>query len=202
MNWTAWNSVVANALTDRPSAVPSRASTTATRTRNQVGPSTSRPSTPTVQAETSSAWTIAEQPEGEGVADEEVGLAHGHGEQPLQRSAGPLAQGRDARDEEHHDEREDPEQRRADLVEGVRPGVDPARAARSATTGTTSSSATVRGSRRSCWSTRSAVARGHCARSCRRRLDEGEERALDVGGARTSQAARPGCRRRGSRRRA
>ena len=38
MNCTAWNSVAANALTKRPSAMPSNASRTATSSRNQNGP--------------------------------------------------------------------------------------------------------------------------------------------------------------------
>ena len=38
MNCTAWNSVRANALTSRPSAVPSTASATATTTSSQTGP--------------------------------------------------------------------------------------------------------------------------------------------------------------------
>ena len=51
MNCTAWNSVCAKALTNRPSAVPSTASTTATTPSSQTGPSTSRPSSPTLTAD-------------------------------------------------------------------------------------------------------------------------------------------------------
>ena len=62
-------------------------------------------------------------------------------------------------DEEHRDEREDPEQRAADAVERARAGRRRrTRSSAISTRGTTSRSATVRGSWRSCGSTRPAVA--------------------------------------------
>ena len=62
MNCTAWNSVSAKALTSRPSAVPSTASTTATTPSSQTGPLTSRPSRPTLTPTASADWTAASSP--------------------------------------------------------------------------------------------------------------------------------------------
>ncbi len=45
MNCTAWNSVVAKALSSRPVVQPSTASATATTSSIQTGPATSRPHT-------------------------------------------------------------------------------------------------------------------------------------------------------------
>jgi RNA polymerase sigma-70 factor, ECF subfamily len=55
--------------------------------------------------------------EREPVAGEQVELRQWHGHQPLQRAGRPLAQHRDRRDEEHRDERKDPDERPADPVE-------------------------------------------------------------------------------------
>ena len=122
MNWTAWNSVVAKALTNRPSAVPSTASTTATTPSSQTGPLTSSPSRPTLTADRQRRLDRGEQAEGEGVAEQEVELAQRHREQPLEGAAAALAQGGHAGDEEHHDEREDRQQARPEAVEGRPPG--------------------------------------------------------------------------------
>ena len=62
MNCTAWNSVVAKALTSSPSAVPRTASTTATTASSHTGPLTSRPSRPTLTATASADWTAASRP--------------------------------------------------------------------------------------------------------------------------------------------
>ena len=59
MNCTAWNSVCANALTNRPSAVPRTAFATASAATTARGPCTSRPSAPKVSAETTPAWRAA-----------------------------------------------------------------------------------------------------------------------------------------------
>ncbi len=59
MNCTAWNSVVANALTKSPSAHPSTPSTTATRPSTASEPSTSSPSRPTETATASADCTSA-----------------------------------------------------------------------------------------------------------------------------------------------
>jgi len=59
MNWTAWNSVSAKALTNRPSVLPSTAFATANTTTSQFGPATSRPSGPSASSETTVACTTA-----------------------------------------------------------------------------------------------------------------------------------------------
>ena len=61
MNWTAWNSVVANALTNRPSDIPSRALPIASRTTAHLGPATLRSSRPNATTETSVTWTAAKR---------------------------------------------------------------------------------------------------------------------------------------------
>jgi len=58
------------------------------------------------------------------VAEQQVELVKGHRQQPLERAGCPLAEGRDRRDEEHRDEREDPEKRGSDPVEGLRRTVE------------------------------------------------------------------------------
>ena len=59
MSCTAWNSVRASADAPRPSAHPSTASSTATRTTSPIGPATSMPHTHTANPTTTSAWTVA-----------------------------------------------------------------------------------------------------------------------------------------------
>ena len=98
--------------------MPSSASKSATTTSSHSGPAMSRPQTQTAKPVATTAWRDA-MPEGQGVADQEVDLAERHGQQPLQGAGGPLAQGRHAGHEEHDDEGEDAEQRRADPVEHV-----------------------------------------------------------------------------------
>src|SRR5256885_4855975 len=63
-NCTAWNSVRAKALVNRPSAVPNKASSTATSTTAHAGPATLSPSGPIVSADTSTACTSASEPKG------------------------------------------------------------------------------------------------------------------------------------------
>src|SRR5690606_8525191 len=55
--------------------------------------------------------------EGEGVAGDEVALAEGHGQEAFQGAGGAFAQGGDRGDQEHRDEREDPEEGGPDGVE-------------------------------------------------------------------------------------
>ncbi len=59
MNCTAWNSVRANALTNRPSDIPSRAFPTASATTAAVEPATCRPSSPKATAEVITACSVA-----------------------------------------------------------------------------------------------------------------------------------------------
>ena len=59
MNWTAWNSVVANALRKRPSAIPRSAFATASRTTSSAGPAVSRPSSVKATVAVIEAWTAA-----------------------------------------------------------------------------------------------------------------------------------------------
>jgi hypothetical protein len=59
MNWTAWNSVCANALANSPSDMPSSAFSTANATTTTTEPSTSRPSSPNATVAVISACTVA-----------------------------------------------------------------------------------------------------------------------------------------------
>ena len=99
-----------------------------------------------------------EQPERDAVAGEQVGLGERQAHQPLQRAAGALAQHRNRRDQEHDAEREQAAHRRPDRLEGAGLPVEDVAQQNEQPNGTTSSSATVRGSRRICHSTRRAVA--------------------------------------------
>jgi hypothetical protein len=58
--------------------------------------------------------------EGERVAEQQVELGEGQRHQPLERAAGAFTQHRDRGDQEHHDQREEADQRRADAVERLR----------------------------------------------------------------------------------
>ena len=59
MNCTAWNSLRANALTNRPSAMPSTAFAIATATTSPAGPAVSRPSNQYTVAHATSACAAA-----------------------------------------------------------------------------------------------------------------------------------------------
>ena len=153
MNCTAWNSVRANALARRPSAIPSTALATASTTTSHAR----------------AAGVEAEQPERDARDEQRLdarraarmrcrsrarrsGFASGI---VISRSSVPgraLAQHRDRGDEEHRDEREQPEKRaRRSARRRLRLVVEDVLAGASrAATGTTSRSAIVRGSRRSC----------------------------------------------------
>ena len=162
MNCTAWNSVRANAETNRPSAVPSTASTTATTVSIQRPPDDGQVEQPDADADGQGRLQHRHQAEGERVAEQEVELAHRHREQPLQGAGGALAQRGHRGDQEHHHERDQRQQGRA------RAGRSPGRArprtsttaGPAARTGSTSSIARVRWSRRSWVSTRVAHRQG------------------------------------------
>ena len=62
MNCTAWNSVRANAETNRPSAVPRTASATATTVSIHTGPAMSSPRTQTERNTASADCTAATSP--------------------------------------------------------------------------------------------------------------------------------------------
>ena len=64
MNWTAWNSVVANALTKSPSAMPSSALASASSTSTTAGRVVSSPSGPSEMAATQIVCTSATAPIG------------------------------------------------------------------------------------------------------------------------------------------
>ncbi len=117
MNCTAWNSVRANAETKSPSAVPRTASAIATRVSIQTGPCTSRSSTRTREPHRERRLDGRDQPEREGVAAEEVELAHRHRQQPLERAGRPLPQRGHAGHQEHDDEREQRQQGGAERPE-------------------------------------------------------------------------------------
>ena len=97
MNCTAWNSVRANAETNRPSAVPSTASTTATTISIQTGAGDVEVEQPHAEPDRERGLDGGHQPEGERVAEQEVELAHRHREQPLEGARRALAQRRHAR---------------------------------------------------------------------------------------------------------
>ena len=98
--------------------------------------------------------------EREPVPREEVASCDRRRQQPLERSGRPLAQHRDRGDDEHRHEREEPEERDAERLEDLWSVLRTARGrGPGGRTGTTISSAIVRGSWRSCRSTRRAVAR-------------------------------------------
>src|SRR5690606_26495899 len=117
MNCTTWNSVVAKALANSPSIVPSSPLTAATSTSIPSEPSISRPHTHTAHATAPGRRPAGERPEGGRVAADEVALAERQREQPLEGAAAAFAQGRDARHEEHDDEREHAEHRGPHLGE-------------------------------------------------------------------------------------
>jgi hypothetical protein len=60
---------------------------------------------------------VANRAERDAVADQQVGLRQRERHQSLERAGRAFAQHRDGRDEEHHHEREEPAQRRADGLE-------------------------------------------------------------------------------------
>jgi len=59
MNWTAWNSLAANADSSSPSAMPSSALPIASAPTAHGEPATSRPSTANATTLTTAAWTAA-----------------------------------------------------------------------------------------------------------------------------------------------
>src|SRR3990172_4816840 len=100
MNCTAWNSVRANALANRPSAMPRiepEQSERERRDQRRLGRCDKR--------------------ERERIADEQVAAGKRGGHQALERPGCPLAEHRDRRDDEHRDEREEAEERDAERLE-------------------------------------------------------------------------------------
>ncbi len=89
----------------------------------------------------------------------DVQLREGHRHQSLERPARALAQHRDRRDEEHQDEREQPAQRRADALEGLRLAVEHVLHQHQQQARHREEQRERPGSRRICHSTRRAVAR-------------------------------------------
>src|SRR3954452_1881207 len=89
-NCTAWNSVRANAETNRPSADPSTASQTATTTSIHTGPATSSPSTPKQSSTASTDWTAATTPKAMAYPPRKsplpVGMASSRSSVPVERS--------------------------------------------------------------------------------------------------------------------
>lgn len=123
MNWTAWNSVRANALTNSPSAMPSSALPMASSATSQAPCGASSPSAlkPTVQ--TTAAWIVASAPNASPQPASRSSLASGS---VISRSSVPVVRSRSIviDVEEHRDQREQPAQRRADLLERVRERVE------------------------------------------------------------------------------
>ena len=121
MNCTAWNSVDANALTKRPSAIPRIAFPIASTTTTQTGPTLWRSSERERDRRDERRLERGHEREGEAVAHEQVELRERQRHQPLERARRPLAQHRDRGDDEHRDEREQAEQRAADVLEDQLP---------------------------------------------------------------------------------
>ena len=119
MNCTAWNSLVAKALRKRPSPTPSSAFETASATTRSGDPTVSTPSGPNATSEVTRGLGRREQRESQPVAAEQVELRERQGHQPLERAAGSLAEHRDRRDEEHHDQRKEADERHGDALEGA-----------------------------------------------------------------------------------
>ena len=117
MNCTAWNSVLAKALTNRPSDMPSSALPTASAItrRRRAG------NLHVEQAERDSRGDEClhggHERECQSVAHQQVELGERQGHEALQRSRGSLAQHRDRRDHEHRDEREHADQRPTHVLE-------------------------------------------------------------------------------------
>ena len=150
MNCTAWNSVRANALTNSPSAIPRIAFATASsHDEPTLDAADVEPEQPEADDETTTACTAATAAKASAVADEQVELRERHRHQPLER---PVVRSRSIVIEVTRnidDEREEPEQRRADALEDRGLAVEHVPDSAMSSAGTTSSSATVRGSRRS-----------------------------------------------------
>src|SRR5262245_43896426 len=116
MNWTAWNSVRANALLNRPRATPSTALAMAMR---MTRPGATEGEQPERHGRGDGGLDRGRDAEGDPVREQQVQLAHGRGEQPLQGAGGALPQHRDAGDQEHDHEGEDPEHDQTNRVERV-----------------------------------------------------------------------------------
>ena len=190
MNCTAWNSLVANALTSSPSAIPSTALSTAITTSAAREPATSRPSSADREAPRRPApATAATHARTRARSRREVGPAIGS---VIRRSSVPLVRSRSIVDrghEEHHDEREHAR------------AAAPRRAGRSrlvvrsssfsrpiSTHGTTMSSATVRGSCAQLAQHAGRAVASVARRAHRRRvraLDQPQERLVEVVRARS-----------------
>ena len=109
----------ANPLASSPRAVPSSASNSAMTHEEPQRAEDVEAAHPDGEPGGDDRLDDGHGPERQGIAEHEVALAERRREQALQRAGRALAQGGDARDEEHHDEREDAEQRGADPVEDV-----------------------------------------------------------------------------------
>jgi hypothetical protein len=125
MNCTTWNSVRAKALASRPNAVPSSASAIATTKSSQTDPFDLQSAHQGRVADGHGGLQDGEQSERQRVSEDEVTTSQRHRQQTLERSAASFTQGRDARDEEHDDEREEREHRRPDVGEHIRFVEDP-----------------------------------------------------------------------------
>ena len=122
MNCTAWNSRRRERAHEQPERHPERRVRRPRARRPPTrGPATSSPSSPKASTETTVACTTASSANATRVAGEQVELRERHRHQPLERPGRPLAQHRHRRHDEHRDEREEAEQRRAHVLEDLRP---------------------------------------------------------------------------------
>ena len=117
MNCTAWNSVRANALANRPSVLPSTAFRIARTTISHGEPRDVEPEHDEGDARRRAPPARRRERERAAVAAEQPELRQRQGHQPLERPRRALAQHGDRRDDEHRDEREEPEQRGSDPIE-------------------------------------------------------------------------------------
>ena len=114
MNCTAWNSVGGEGADEQPERHPERRIPDGESGDGPLRPVHVEAEEPEGERRDDRRLDRGEQAEGEPVPAEQVELPDRHRHQPLERSRRPLAQHRHGGDEEHRDEREEPEERRAD----------------------------------------------------------------------------------------
>src|SRR5450759_3053084 len=92
MNWTAWNSLATKALTNSPNAVLGTALATASTRMSQARTGDVQPEHGERHPGRDGDLEHRERAEGQRVAEQQVQLRQRHGQQPLQRAGGALAQ--------------------------------------------------------------------------------------------------------------
>ena len=196
MNWTAWNSVWANALTKRPNDIPRIAFATASSTISSSAWPVSSPRRPNPTMRDDDGLHDRDDGEGDPVAEQQLDLRQRRRQQPLERPRRPLAQHRDRGDEEHADQRKEPEHRDPDALEHLLPPgkelVDEDRSAHTARRAGAQACAGRAGAGRA----RGRPWRRFSARSGAVLLDQAQEGSVEVGMHPSGAGARSGADRR------